>query len=67
MVWDTTTGVIFTSALILLPTCMQMWEVPRGEGRRMMVEWGSEFDEFDPVTQVGESVRGVRGVRGTQV
>jgi hypothetical protein len=29
----------------------EVWEVPKGNGEKVFVEWGAEFDNFDPVTQ----------------
>ncbi|MEW5306851.1 MAG: hypothetical protein WDW36_009289 [Sanguina aurantia] len=44
-------GDLFDGTFILGDGGKEVWEVPHGE-RKVLVEWGAEFDNFDPVTQV---------------
>ncbi|GAX82531.1 hypothetical protein CEUSTIGMA_g9958.t1 [Chlamydomonas eustigma] len=60
-------GDLFDGTYIIGDGGKEVWEVPLGETRKLLVEWGAEFDNFDPVTQILHRTVSVNILNGDSV
>jgi len=53
--WWLSAGDLFDGTLLVGDAGVEMWEVERPSGGKLMVEWGTEGDMFDPLKQVSRA------------